>query len=847
MTLQISYRCFFAGWLVLLGTLLGACSANEDIPMSGDTQGQEAAQNISSDTSLYNAEDTAAVEQLLQSMTLQQKVAQMIQGEIKHVTPDDMRTYGLGSVLNGGGSFPNNEKYASIQAWVDLADAYYDASREVSAANAGIPTIWGTDAVHGHNNVIGATLFPHNIGLGAANDPKLIGRIGAATAVEVKATGIDWIFAPTLAVAEDDRWGRTYEAYSDRPAIVADYAYEVVAAIQEQGMAATAKHFIGDGGTYRGVDQGDTRLDLETLLKVHGQGYYRALVAGVLSVMASFNSWNGDKIHGSKALITDVLKGRLGFQGFVVSDWNGVGQVEGCTVDRCAQAINAGIDMIMAPEDWKALLFNTVEQVNSGEIAMARIDDAVRRILLVKYKIGLFDGVKPSIRALDHRVEIGSDAHRQISQEAVRKSLVMLKNNAGVLPVKADSKILVAGSGADSIQMQTGGWTISWQGTGNANSDFPGATSVYAGIKAAADAAGGNVELAASADYKARPDVAIVVFGESPYAEGQGDVGSLSWQQGYDRDLSVLQKLQADGIPVVSVLLTGRPLWVNAHINASDAFVVAWLPGSEGGGVADVLLSDASGNARYDFTGRLSFDWPNRDINEADAGLPVTDVLFPYGYGLDYQQAQNLAADLIEEPLGEVVGLDRIIFSGNTKAPWQLFLGDAENWSVPVTGANAATRKGGLALSSIDRFVQEDARLLQWRESAQSAEGADGASQVYWQSDSPVDFTELRELGGVLSLTYQVATAPKSAVAMRIDCGFPCTGELDMTAAFSQVSAQGWQQVAVPLACFEAAGADLGKVITPLVISASSTFGLKIAEVAVLQTAPSGALLICPE
>lgn len=815
--------------------------------MSGDTQDQAAAQRISADVSLYTPEDTAAVEQLLQSLTLQQKVAQMIQGEIKHVTPDDMRTFGLGSVLNGGGSFPNDEKYASIQAWVDLADAYYDASLQVSASNPGIPTIWGTDAVHGHNNVIGATLFPHNIGLGAANDPKLIGRIGAATAVEVKATGIDWIFAPTLAVAEDDRWGRTYEAYSDRPAIVADYAYEVVAAIQEQGMAATAKHFIGDGGTYRGVDQGDTRLDLETLLKVHGQGYYRALDAGVLSVMASFNSWNGDKIHGNKALITDVLKGRLGFQGFVVSDWNGVGQVEGCTVDRCAQAINAGIDMIMAPEDWKALLFNTVEQVNNGEIAMARIDDAVRRILLVKYKIGLFDGIKPSTRALDHRVDIGSNAHRQISQEAVRKSLVMLKNNADILPVNANSKILVAGSGADSIQMQTGGWTISWQGTGNANTDFPGATSVYAGIKAAAEVAGGSVELAASADYKARPDVAIVVFGESPYAEGQGDVGSLSWQQGYDSDLSVLQKLQADGIPVVSVLLTGRPLWVNAHINASDAFVVAWLPGSEGAGIADVLLSDASGNARFDFTGRLSFDWPNRDINAADPSLPVTDILFPYGYGLDYQQSRELAADLVEEPLGEVVGLDRIIFSGNTKQPWQLFVGDAEDWSVPVTGASAATSKGGLSLSSIDRFVQEDARLLQWREGTESTEGADDASQVYWQSDSPVDFTELRELGGVLTLTYQVSTATHSAVTMRMDCGFPCTGALDMTAVFSQVSAQGWQKLSVPLACFEAAGADLGRVITPLVISASSTFGLKIAEVAVLETAPSDAVLICPE
>ena len=450
MTFQFSYRSFFPGYLVMLGAFLSACNVHEGTPMHDEPQFQVGAVDV---------------EQLLESLTLEQKVAQMIQGEIKHVTPEDMRIYGLGSVLNGGGSFPNDEKYASTQAWVDLADAYYKASIQVSKDNAGIPTIWGTDAVHGHNNVVGATLFPHNIGLGAANDPKLIGRIGAATAVEVKATGIDWIFAPTLAVAIDDRWGRTYEAYSDRPSIVSDYAYEVVAAIQGQGMAATAKHFIGDGGTYRGVDQGDTQLPLETLLEIHGQGYYKALDAGVLSVMASFNSWNGDKIHGNKELLTDVLKGRLGFEGFVVSDWNGVGQVDGCTSDSCAQAINAGIDMIMAPEDWKALLFNTVQQVKDGEISMARIDDAVRRILLVKNEIGLFDGVMPSTRAQNLTNEIGSDAHRNIAREAVRKSLVMLKNNSNVLPVKASSTILVAGSGADSIQMQTGGWTLVTQMT----------------------------------------------------------------------------------------------------------------------------------------------------------------------------------------------------------------------------------------------------------------------------------------------------------------------------------------------------------------------------------------------
>ena len=296
-------------------------------------------------------ENAPQVEALLASMTLEQKVAQMIQGEIKHVTPDDIRTYGLGSVLNGGGSFPNEEKFSSLQDWVALADAYREASLDTSEGTAGIPLLWGTDAVHGHNNVIGATIFPHNIGLGAANDPELIAEIGRITSREVAATGIDWIFAPTVAVVLDDRWGRTYEGYSDRPEIVGEYAGVIVKALQSEGLLATAKHFIGDGGTYRGIDQGDTNVSLETLLEIHGQGYYSALDAGVTSVMASFNSWNGNKVHGDKTLLDNVLRGKLGFTGFVISDWNGVGQIPGCTNDSCAQSINAGMDMIMAPED----------------------------------------------------------------------------------------------------------------------------------------------------------------------------------------------------------------------------------------------------------------------------------------------------------------------------------------------------------------------------------------------------------------------------------------------------------------------------------------------------------------
>tara|TARA_A100001015_G_scaffold95915_1_gene106625 strand:+ start:146 stop:1630 length:1485 start_codon:yes stop_codon:yes gene_type:complete len=462
------------------------------------------------------------VDSLLASMTVQQKVAQMIQGEIKHVSPDDLRRYGLGSVLNGGGSFPDNNKYSTLEDWVALADAYRQASLDQSGGSAGIPVLWGTDAVHGHNNVIGATLFPHNIGLGAANDPELIGKIGRITSREVAATGIDWIFAPTVAVPLDDRWGRTYEGYSDRPEIVRAYAGVIVSALQSEGLLATAKHFFGDGGTYRGIDQGDTRGSIETLLEIHGQGYYSALDGGVTSVMASFNSINGSKIHGDKSILDDLLRNQLGFEGFTIGDWNGHGQVPGCTNESCAQAIKAGMDMVMVPEDWKALLLNTVAQVESGVISEGRIDEAVRRILTAKMKAGLFDAPMPSAKAVPLQANLGSEEHRIVAREAVRKSMVLLKNNGSVLPISGSAEVLVAGSGANSIEMQTGGWTITWQGTGNSNETFPGATSIYAAIDQALTGMGGSATLSVDGSYTKRPDVAVVVFGERPTPRDKG-------------------------------------------------------------------------------------------------------------------------------------------------------------------------------------------------------------------------------------------------------------------------------------------------------------------------------------
>jgi beta-glucosidase len=603
-----------------------------------------------------------SVDSILSQMTLEQKVGQMVQAEIQSVTPADVGGYHLGSILNGGGSYPNRSKASSVMDWLVLADAFYDASMDTSQDGAAIPVIWGTDAVHGHNNVAGATLFPQNIGLGATRDPELIQRIGEATARSVAATGIDWTFAPTLAVVRDDRWGRTYEGYSEDPEIVRQYAGRMITGLQGTAgspdflspshVVATAKHFIGDGGTDQGVDQGDNLSTEQQLLDIHAQGYLSALESGAQTVMASFNSWRGAKVHGNQYLLADVLKGRLGFDGFVIGDWNGHAQVPGCSNESCPAAINAGVDMIMVPEDWKAFLANTLQQVRSGEIDQARIDDAVRRILRVKMRAGLFTGGRPSSRQLAGNASlVGSADHRSLAREAVRQSLVLLKNTGGLLPLPRELNVLVAGDGADDISKQSGGWSVTWQGTEVTNEDFPGATSILAGIRETVTAGGGSATLSVDGSFDERPDVAVVVFGEDPYAEYEGDLESLNFSAEHGASLELLRRLKEQSIPVVSVFLSGRPLWVNPELNASAAFVAAWLPGTEGGGVADVLFRDSEGQVNFDFTGVLSFSWPrNPSEPNPNRGDPYYEPLFPYGFGLTYSDVDTLSDDLPELP-----------------------------------------------------------------------------------------------------------------------------------------------------------------------------------------------------
>lgn len=587
-----------------------------------------------------NPAQETRIRRIIAGMTLEQKIGQMTQPDIRYVTPDDVRTYYIGAVLNGGGAWPAMDRNAGASKWAALSDAYYQASMH-TGMTVPVPVIWGIDAVHGNNNVKGATLYPHNIGLGAAHDPALIEKIGTATARSVRATGITWTFAPTLAVAQDMRWGRSYESWSSDPAEVRSYGAAMVRGLQGKlgsptSVLATAKHYIGDGGTFHGQDEGDTRVPLPTLIRVHAQGYVGALNAGAQIVMASYSSWNGAKLHGNRYLLTDVLKNRMGFDGFVVSDWDGIRQVPGCTISDCPAAINAGIDMVMVSQDWKAFIANTVADVKAGKISIARIDDAVSRILRVKLRSGLFDGSPARAPLAGNEAAL---ADRALAREAVRESLVLLKNNHAVLPLARTSRVLVVGKGANSLAMQSGGWSRTWQGDDTTNADYTPAETLLAGLRSALGDANVTYRVDAQDINLHQYDAVIAVVGEQPYAEYKGDItwpATLQHSARYPDDLKLLDAVSGKGIPVVTVMFSGRTTYANDLINRSDAFVAAFLPGTEGGGIADVLLRNAQGKVDHDFRGRLSFAWLGDPCNEKVS-------LFPAGYGLSYAQRKNLS------------------------------------------------------------------------------------------------------------------------------------------------------------------------------------------------------------
>jgi beta-glucosidase len=763
---------------------------------------------------------SASAAEIVEVMTLEQKVGQMIQPEIAYITPEEITQYGIGSVLNGGGSHPNGNRAAAPEEWLAFARTLRSASLETSENSLGVPIIWGTDAVHGHNNVRGATIFPHNIGLGAINDPQLIGDIATATAREVAATGIDWTFAPTLAQAKDYRWGRTYESYSDDPALVEAYGRAMVEGIESEGIAATAKHFIGDGGTTAGRDQGNTELNTAELLAQHGSGYLGAFDAAVDTVMATFNSVNGVKVHGSKTLLTDVLRGQLGFDGMVISDWNGIGQVQGCSDTSCAQAINAGIDMVMVPTQWLAFRNNLITQVQSNQVSEARIDEAVTRIIELKQKLGLIDrNFDPARQPVE---VVGSAAHREIAREAVRRSQVLLKNNGQALPLRPDQRILLVGNAADSVPLQAGGWSVTWQGTGTTNADFPGATTIRTAFTEVLNAGGGSLEYSATGAYTTTPDAVVVVLAEQPYAEGNGDLQNLDW--GANGLLSQVQSLRDMGIPVITLLMSGRPMFINPELNLSDAFVASWLPGTEAAGMTDVLFSDNQGAPVYEMTGRLSFSWPGGAVNPANSESPVGAALFDRGYGLSYADNQTIPL-LTEDPnntesgIVEGSGSGGETGGGNPDAEpfWVFENGDfTETYDLGTRAFDSAINydlcinDDGDACPSISwSYLSDEQRgpVLEIRHEPAAAYAA-----LFTESSSGINLSDYAS--GHLVLDLKHVEGPND-YRVKLDCFYPCT-----SAHIDLVIAPGneWQTVKVPVSAFTSTGLDISNVNTGIVI-----------------------------
>ena len=792
------------------------------------------------------------IDSLISQMTISDKVGQLIMGEIKNLTPEDVASYRLGGILNGGGTFPNNDINSTANDWLALAQEFHNASLRPVDDRPGIPVIWGSDAVHGHNNLVGSTLFPHNIGLGATGNAELMYEIGHAVARETAASGIFLTFAPTVAVPQDDRWGRSYEGFSEDPALVSKLAVPMLRGLQgdigessqiiaPDRVGATAKHFVGDGGTTDGIDRGDTRISEQQLRDTHGQSYVDLVNNNVLVVMASFNSWNGKRLHGHRYLLTDILKGRLGFQGFVVGDWDGHAHVAGCNEGSCYQAINAGVDMFMVPHRWKELYENTLEDAKAGRIPAERLDDAVRRILRVKAILGLFHGASPSQRAGagDNGI-IGHPSHRSIARQAVRESLVLLKNNGKTLPLGAASKVLVAGEAARSMSIQAGGWSLNWQGNAE-NKHFPGATTIYDGIARLVEEGGGSASYSEDGSFDDKPDVAIVVYGEKPYAEWIGDRKTLDFDPGKRKGrIELLAGLRAQGVPVVSVFISGRPMWVNEEINASDAFVAAWLPGSEGGGVADVLFCSDGAGSDCDFKGKLTFSWPaSSDHFHNNVGQPDYAPLFAFGYGLDY------GSEHLDMPMLDTSGasshssqIGQLLFSGAAVDPLRLRLVDPAG-DVAFAKPATVSADGVLSAKVFDYQRQEDSQSLSF-----SGEG-EGAWRLELDKGERLDWLAEPE-GAAVVMTMRVVEAANASMHFTLKCGAPCTATADIGEILRNESGGDWFDLALPLGCLSKLGANLASITRPVSLHSADKWALDLSVVRLDMPTEHARVLSCP-
>jgi len=746
--------------------------------------------------------DMAKVEAILNKMTLREKVGQIIMPDIDAVTPELAKKYKLGSILNGGGRYPNKNKFSSIEDWKNLSKAYYEASPKVDGLT--IPILWGTDAVHGHNNVIGATIFPHNIGLGATRNPELIKEIGEAVAKEVLSTGIPWTFAPTITVPQNDTWGRTYEGYSEDPDLVASLGQAMIFGLQGEGddflgpnhMLATAKHFIADGGTTDGIDQGNAVISEIGLKNLHGKPYFKALDACVQTIMASFNSWNGKKLHGSNYLLTNILKQQMNFDGLVVGDWNGHGQVKGCTNTSCPQAFNAGVDIFMVPDEWQELYKTTIKQVKNGSISKERLNDAVRRILRVKMQIGLLDGMKPHEYKFNF---IGDPEHIKIARRAVRESLVLLKNNEKLLPLNPNMHYVIIGEAARSINSQMGGWTITWQARENKNSDYKNVQNIYTALASHIINQGGTVEFSKDGSYKKMPEAVIAIYGEEPYAEGDGDRKDLQYLGKDSKYLNLMEKFSKQELPIVSIFLSGRPLEVNKQLNLSNAFIAAWLPGTAVEGIGDVIFTK-KGEINYDFKGKLSYSWPkyaDQNLNFKDANY---SPLFPYGYGLNYSSIKNIV-NIEEVNIAKEVD-EIILFIGSAYSPGIEFV--QEGSDVEQIQSDIYTSKlQNISLYKFDYKKQDDAKNIKFFKSENY-----NAWGILSNTLLDIDYMQNPHY----EIELKVNRSGKSSIYFGATCagnGYEiCRGTIDVTKLLDNKKLSDWSKIQLPILCLREAGLD---------------------------------------
>ena len=778
----------------------------------------------------FNNEDL--IEQLIDGMTIEEKVGQVIQGDLDFISPQDVKKYKIGSVLNGGNTAPNGDKYSSVDDWKSLSKEFYDASPTYKGIK--VPVLWGTDAVHGHNNVIGATLFPHNIGLGATGNIELMRRIGEAIALEVLSTGVAWTFAPTVAVPQDDRWGRTYEGFSEDPLLVSRLGKALVLGLQGEGdtlldnnhVIATAKHFMGDGGTFEGIDQGNTRISEIGLRKLHGYPYFDALDACAQTVMASFNSWNGKKLHGYEELLTDILKQDMQFDGFVVGDWNGHGQVEGCSNAKCAQSFNAGVDMFMVPENWKDLLRNTIRQVKSGEISETRLDEAVRNILRVKSRLGLFNGRVPHEFKENY---LGDPKHIALARQAVRESLVLLKNNKQLLPLNPSQHIGIIGDAAKKISSQTGGWTITWQGRENLNSDFINVNSIYEALEEAVISSGGTIEFSNNGKFSKDPDVVIGVFGEEPYAEMLGDLKDVSFAATDPKFLPMLEAMNAKNISTVSIFLSGRPLVVNRQLNASDAFIAAWLPGSAVEGIADVIFTKDN-KINYDFVGKLSYSWPkNKDQAVLNFSDSIYDPLFPFGYGLTY--TSDLEVERIQTNRSNSK-LDLLnVFLGAASIPGKEFVVTQDGPEF-VLEDDYVSANSKVKITRFDYQRQDDAKNIVFMD--------DQSLQAFGISaESPVSLSSMKT--PFYEIIMRVNSLANPALYFSVGCGNNCRGSAELPTELMT----DWSTINIPLSCLEKDGLDKTKIQVRGLFLSEEAINFDLSSIVIKDGKATGKIISC--